>query len=86
MEKIVSIQVTAQPAHTQYYYYTSAATETMTDRTLAFLPEGFPNVERLLGIPWKEVRQDARALAALHPKDDQQPFDVGADIIHLGGL
>ena len=40
VEKIVSIQVTAQPAHTQYYYYTSAATETMTDRTLAFLPEG----------------------------------------------
>ena len=29
-----------------------------------------PNVERLLGIPWKEVRQDAHALAALHPKDD----------------
>ena len=28
-----------------------------------------PNVERLLGIPWKEVRQDARVLAALHPKD-----------------
>ena len=28
-----------------------------------------PNIERLLGIPWKEVRQDARALAALHPKD-----------------
>ena len=26
-----------------------------------------PNVERLLGIPWKEVRQDARVLAALHP-------------------
>ena len=28
-----------------------------------------PNVERLLGIPWREVRQDARVLAALHPKD-----------------
>ena len=28
-----------------------------------------PNIERLLGIPWKEVRQDARVLAALHPKD-----------------
>ena len=40
VEKIVSIQVTAQPTHTQYYYYTSAATEAMTDRTLAFLPEG----------------------------------------------
>ena len=29
-----------------------------------------PNIGRLLGIPWKEVRQDARVLAALHPKDD----------------
>ena len=29
-----------------------------------------PNVERLLGIPWKEVRQDVRVLAELHPKDD----------------
>ena len=28
-----------------------------------------PNVERLLGIPWKEVQQDAHVLAALHPKD-----------------
>ncbi len=27
-----------------------------------------PNIERLLGIPWREVRQDARVLAALHPK------------------
>ena len=26
-----------------------------------------PNIERLLGIPWREVRQDARVLAALHP-------------------
>lgn len=29
-----------------------------------------PNIERLLGIPWREVRQDARVLAALHPKGD----------------
>ena len=29
-----------------------------------------PNVERLLGIPWKEVRQDVHVLAELHPKDD----------------
>ena len=29
-----------------------------------------PNIERLLGIPWREVRQDARVLAVLHPKDD----------------
>ena len=31
-----------------------------------------PNIERLLGIPWREVRQDARVLVALHPKDDPE--------------
>lgn len=40
VEKIESIKVTAQPAHTQYYYYTSLATEAMTDRTMAFDPAG----------------------------------------------
>lgn len=40
VEKIVSIEVTAQPSHVQYYYYTSAATETLTDRTMAFDPTG----------------------------------------------
>ena len=29
-----------------------------------------PNIERLLGIPWREVRQDARVLAEMHPKGD----------------
>ena len=29
-----------------------------------------PNIERLLGIPWREVRQNVHALAELHPKDD----------------
>lgn len=40
VEKIVSIQITAQPTQTHYYYYTSAATEAMADRTLAFHPAG----------------------------------------------
>ena len=40
VEKIVSIEVTAQPSHVQYYYYTSAATEALTDRTMAFDPTG----------------------------------------------
>ena len=31
-----------------------------------------PNVERLLGIPWKEVRRDVRVLAELHPKGDPE--------------
>ena len=57
VEKIVSIQVTAQPAHTQYYYYTSAATETMTDRTLAFLPEGLEVTAYLCRRKHKSSRQ-----------------------------
>lgn len=40
VEKIESIKVTAQPAHTQYYYYTSAATGALTDRTMTFDPTG----------------------------------------------
>ncbi|MDH6341290.1 hypothetical protein M2480_000040 [Parabacteroides sp. PFB2-12] len=40
VEKIVSIEVTTQPSNTRYYYYTSAATETLTDRTMAFDPTG----------------------------------------------
>lgn len=40
VEKIVSIQVTTLPSRKQYYYYTSAATETLADRTMAFDPAG----------------------------------------------
>ena len=40
VEKIISIAVTTQPSHTQYYYYTSAATQSLTDRTMAFDPTG----------------------------------------------
>lgn len=40
VEKVVSIEVTAQPSRTQYYYYTSAATEALTDRTMTFDPTG----------------------------------------------
>ncbi len=38
VEEIASIAVATQPSRTTYYYYTSAATEGMTDRTLAFDP------------------------------------------------
>lgn len=40
VEKIVSIEVTSQPTRNTYYVYTSAATEALTDRTLAFDPTG----------------------------------------------
>lgn len=41
VEQIKSIEVTTQPSHTDYYYYyTSEATRSLTDRTLAFDPTG----------------------------------------------
>ena len=44
----------------------------MLDAETAKVDYVSPNIERLLGIPWKEVRQDARVLAALHPKDSPE--------------
>lgn len=40
VESIESIEVTTQPSRTTYYYYISEATETLTNRTLAFDPTG----------------------------------------------
>lgn len=40
VEQIASIEVTTPPSRTQYYYYTSPATTSLTDRTMAFDPTG----------------------------------------------
>ncbi len=40
VEKIKSIKVTQAPTRTHYYYYNSAATSSLTGRTLAFDPTG----------------------------------------------
>ena len=40
VEKIASIEVTTLPSHMRYYYYTSAATASLTDRTMVFDPTG----------------------------------------------
>ena len=40
VEKIVSLEITTQPSHIQYYYYNSAATQTLADRTMVFDPTG----------------------------------------------
>lgn len=40
VEQIASIEVTTPPSHTQYFYYTSAATKNLTNRTMVFDPTG----------------------------------------------
>ena len=44
----------------------------MLDAETAKVDYVSPNIGRLLGIPWREVQQDARVLAALHPKDSPE--------------
>ena len=31
-----------------------------------------PNIERLMGIPWRELRQDVHALTELYPKNSPE--------------
>lgn len=40
MLKVTGLEVTAQPTRNTYYFYTTEATSSMTDRTLAFDPTG----------------------------------------------
>lgn len=40
VEQIASIEMTTPPSHTQYYYYNSAATGSLANRTMAFDPTG----------------------------------------------
>lgn len=40
VEQIASIEVTTPPLHTQYFYYTSVATENLANRTMTFDPTG----------------------------------------------
>lgn len=40
VEQIASIEVTTPPSHTQYFYYTSAATKSLANRTMVFDPTG----------------------------------------------
>ena len=44
----------------------------MLDAETAKVDYVSPNVERLLGIPWREVQQDVRVLDKLHPKDSPE--------------
>ena len=43
-----------------------------------------PNIGRLLGIPWRNVRQDVHALVALYPKDDPDRDKNFLEELHRG--
>lgn len=79
VEKIESIKVTAQPAHTQYYYYTSAATEAMTDRTLAFDPAGLEVTATYADGSTRVIDNAKLTFSAIAAKAGTQTVTITAD-------
>ena len=79
VEKIMSIAVTAQPTHTQYTYYTSAATEAMADRTLAFDPTGMEVTATYADGSTKVVDNARLTFSTIAAKAGTQTVTITAD-------
>lgn len=79
VEKVVSIEVTAQPSHTQYYYYTSAATEALTDRTMAFDPTGMEVTATYANGTSKVIDNAKLSFSAVPAKAGSQTVSITAD-------
>jgi len=79
VEKIVSIQVTAQPTHTQYYYYASAATEAMVDRTMSFNPAGLEVTATYADGSTRVINNAKLTFSAIAAKAGTQTVTITAD-------
>ena len=79
VEKIVSIEVTTQPSHMQYYYYTSAATETLADRTMAFDPTGMVVTATYANGSSKVIDNAKLSFSALPAKTGSQTVTITAE-------
>lgn len=79
VEKVVSIEVTAQPSHTQYYYYTSAATEALTDRTMAFDPTGMEVRATYANGSSRVIDNSKLSFSAVPAKAGSQTVTITAD-------
>ena len=79
VEKIVSIEVTAQPSHVQYYYYTSAATEALADRTMAFDPTGMEVTATYANGSSKVIDNSKLSFSVVPAKVGSQTVTITAD-------
>ncbi|MDH6304318.1 hypothetical protein M2459_001050 [Parabacteroides sp. PF5-5] len=78
VEKIVSIEVTTQPSHTQYYYYTSVATEALADRTMAFDPTGMVVTATYVSGSTRVVDNSKLSFSAVPAKSGNQTVTISA--------
>lgn len=79
VEKIESIKVTAQPTHTQYYYYTSAATEAVTDRMMTFDPAGLEVTATYADGSTRVIDNTKLTFSAIAAKAGTQTVTITAD-------
>lgn len=79
VEKIVSIEVTTQPTRNTYYVYTSAATETLTDRTLAFDPTGMVVTATYVNGTSKPVDNSILSFSTVPAIEGTQTVTISAD-------
>lgn len=79
VEKIASIQVTTQPSRTHYYYYTSAATEALTKRTLAFDPTGMAVTATYVNGESKVMDNSKLSFSTIPAQDGSHKVTITAD-------
>lgn len=79
VEKIVSIEVTTQPTRNTYYVYTSAATEALTDRTLAFDPTGMVVTATYVNGTSKPVDNSILSFSTVPAIEGTQTVTITAD-------
>lgn len=79
VEKIVSIEVTSQPTRNTYYVYTSAATEALTDRTLAFDPTGMVVTATYVNGTSKPVDNSILSFSTVPAIEGTQTVTITAD-------
>ena len=79
VEKIVSIEVTTPPSHMQYYYYTSAATNTLADWTMAFDPTGMVVTAAYANGNSRVVDNAKLSFSAVSAKTGSQTVTIAAE-------
>lgn len=79
VEKIASIQVTTQPSRTHYYYYTSAATDDLTNRMLAFDPTGMAVTATYVSGESKVVDNSRLSFSTIPAQDGSHKVTITAD-------
>lgn len=79
VEQIASIEVTTPPSHTQYYYYNSAATGSLANRTMAFDPTGMVVIATYTDGSTRIIDNARLSFSAIPAKTGSQTVTITAE-------